>query len=102
MDKKPTIKTIAKLAGVSHVAVSKALRDAPDISILTKERIIQIAKDVGYTPNAAARSLSASRSCTIGMIVPSMGENIRLPPIFPYSAASFPIEESSSSLTADT
>lgn len=82
MDKKPTIKTIAKLAGVSHVAVSKALRDAPDISILTKERIIQIAKDVGYTPNAAARSLSASRSCTIGMIVPSMGENTAYNAIF--------------------
>ena len=55
MEKKPTIKTIAKLAGVSHVAVSKALRDAPDISVATKERILQIAKNVGYTPNAAAR-----------------------------------------------
>lgn len=82
MEKKPTIKTIAKLAGVSHVAVSKALRDAPDISTATKDRILQIAKNVGYTPNAAARSLSASRSYTIGMIVPSMGENTAYNAIF--------------------
>lgn len=82
MEKKPTIKTIAKLAGVSHVAVSKALHDAPDISRATKARILQIAKDVGYTPNAAARSLSARRSSTIGMIVPAMGENTAYNTIF--------------------
>lgn len=51
MEKKPTIKTIAKLAGVSHVAVSKALHDAPDISSETKARILQIAKEIDYTPS---------------------------------------------------
>ena len=39
MQNRPTLKTIARLAGVSHVAVSKALRDAPDISAATKERV---------------------------------------------------------------
>lgn len=68
MEKKPTIKTIAKIAGVSHVTVSKALRDAPDISSQTKARIVQIATDIGYTPNAAARNLSTNNSGTIGMI----------------------------------
>ena len=51
---RPTLKTIAKQAGLSHVAVSKALRDAPDISKATKERVKKIAEEVGYTPNLAA------------------------------------------------
>ncbi len=82
MEKKPTIKTIARIAGVSHVAVSKALRDAPDISVQTKARIIQIARDVGYTANVAARNLSTNKSGTIGMIVPAMGENTAYNAIF--------------------
>ena len=39
MPNRPTLKTIAQIAGLSHVAVSKALRDAPDISGATKERV---------------------------------------------------------------
>ena len=57
MQNRPTLKTIARLAGVSHVAVSKALRDAPDISAATKERVKKIAEEIGYTPNLAARNL---------------------------------------------
>ncbi len=82
MEKKPTIKTIAQIAGVSHVTVSKALRDAPDISEQTKFRIIHIAKEIGYTPNVAARNLSTNKSATIGMIVPAMGENTAYNVIF--------------------
>ncbi|MGE4214145.1 MAG: LacI family DNA-binding transcriptional regulator [Anaerotignaceae bacterium] len=75
MDKKPTIKTIAQIAGVSHVAVSRALRGCSDISTETTNRIREIAEEIGYTPNANARNLSSKRSSTIGMIVPAMGEN---------------------------
>ena len=50
MSNKPTIKTIAEMAGVSHVAVSKALRGHPDISKETTARIQKIANDVGYIP----------------------------------------------------
>lgn len=82
MEKKPTIKTIAQIAGVSHVTVSKALRDAPDISSQTKSRIIQIARDIGYTLNVAARNLSTNKSGTIGMLVPAMGENTSYNAIF--------------------
>lgn len=73
MDKKPTIKTIAQLAGVSHVTVSHALRGYTDISPATTERIRKIAKEIGYMPNASARSLSSKRPNSIGMIVPAMG-----------------------------
>ncbi len=79
---KPTIKTIAKIAGVSHVTVSRALRGYSDISQATTQRIKQIAQEVGYTPNANARSLSSKRSRNIGMIVPSIGENVAYGPFF--------------------
>jgi DNA-binding LacI/PurR family transcriptional regulator len=72
--KKPTIKDIAKILNVSHVAVSRALRDANDISDSLKERVRLIADEIGYIPNASARSLSSKNSNhNIGMIVPSIG-----------------------------
>lgn len=74
MNKKPTIKTIAAIAGVSHVAVSRALRGYPDISKETTEKIRKIAKEIGYTPNAFARNLSSKSSNIIGMIVPALGK----------------------------
>ncbi len=76
MPNRPTLKTIAQRAGLSHVAVSKALRDAPDISAETKERVKQIASDLGYTANITARNLYFQRTSTIGMIVPEMGANM--------------------------
>lgn len=82
MERRPTIKTIAQLAGVSHVAVSRALRGCSDISSETTERILKIAREIGYTPNAAARSLSSKRATTIGMIVPTLAENTAYSEIF--------------------
>lgn len=82
MERRPTIKTIAELAGVSHVAVSRALRGCSDISPETTERILTIAREVGYTPNAAARSLSSKRASTIGMIVPTLAENTTYSMVF--------------------
>ena len=81
-NKRPTIKTIAQIAGVSHVTVSRALRGYPDISKATTERIVQIAKEIGYTPNAFARNLSSKHSYTLGMIVPAMGNGTAYDDIF--------------------
>jgi len=73
-EKKPTIKDIAKILSVSHVAVSRALRDADDISDSLKKRVRAVADEIGYIPNASARSLSSKNSNhNIGMIVPSIG-----------------------------
>lgn len=82
MADRPTLKTIGQIAGLSHVAVSKALRDAPDISAATKERVRKIADELGYTPNVAARNLYLRRTSAIGMIVPAMGENTAYDLIF--------------------
>ena len=82
MANRPTLKTIAKLTGLSQMAVSKALRDADDISGATKEKVKRVADELGYTPNVAARNLSSRRSTTIGMVVPEMGEDTAYDIIF--------------------
>jgi LacI family transcriptional regulator len=51
------MKGIARELGVSVVTVSKALRDHPDISKATRERVLLKAKELGYRPNLTARSL---------------------------------------------
>ena len=61
MEKRPTLKTIGQLAGLSHVAVSKALRDAPDISEATKARVKKIAEELGYENSSYFAKLFRTR-----------------------------------------
>ena len=70
-----TLNDIAKQLNVSTVTVSKALRDHPDISAKTKKQVKDLAQQLGYTPNYAARSLSSKRSNTIGLVVPKISNN---------------------------
>ncbi|HOX87169.1 MAG TPA: LacI family DNA-binding transcriptional regulator [bacterium] len=70
-----TLEDIARQLGLSKVAVSKALRDHPDISAATKARIRQVAAELGYTPNFIARNLSSRRSQTIGLLVPKIAHS---------------------------
>ncbi len=62
-----TIKDIAKLANVSHTTVSRALNNSPLINPQTKKRILEIAKELNYTPNLNAKSLVLHRSYHIGL-----------------------------------
>ena len=56
------IKDIAKKCGVSIASVSKALSGNSDLNVETEERIKKIAKEMGYVPNANARSLKTNKS----------------------------------------
>lgn len=64
-----TIKDIAKLAGVTHSTVSRALHGHPGIAPETVTRIKQIADELGYVPSAVARGLKTKRSHALGVIV---------------------------------
>ena len=64
------IPLIAELAGVSIGTVDRALHNRPGINDETRQRVLAIAKKIGYKPNLAARSLSTGRRVRIGVCVP--------------------------------
>lgn len=65
---KPSLQEIAKRAGVSTATVSRALNDRAGVNPDTRELILRIAHELGYSPNIAARGLATSRTYTLGMI----------------------------------
>ncbi|MBI5475255.1 MAG: LacI family DNA-binding transcriptional regulator [Ignavibacteriales bacterium] len=67
-----TLDDIAKKLSVSRVTVSKALRGHSDISVEMTKKVIKTAKELGYSPNIIARSLSSRRSNMIGIVVPKI------------------------------
>jgi LacI family transcriptional regulator len=66
------LKDIAKLTGVSVMTVSKALRDAPDVSAATKARIKALAGQMGYVPDSSAQGLRTKTTKFFGLIIPSV------------------------------
>jgi DNA-binding LacI/PurR family transcriptional regulator len=64
-----TIKDIARALGLSTSTVSRALRDSHEISIETKQLVLEYAASINYHPNPIALSLKEKRSRTIGVIV---------------------------------
>ncbi len=63
-----SMKDISEVCGVSIATVSKALNDHADIGTATKERIRKVAKEMGYSPNSAAKALKTRRSYNIGIL----------------------------------
>ncbi len=67
-----TIKDIAKEAGVSYATVSRALNNREDVKPETRRKVLELAKQMGYQPNAIARSLVNQRTNIIALIVPDV------------------------------
>ncbi|MEV6630847.1 LacI family DNA-binding transcriptional regulator [Actinoplanes sp. NPDC051470] len=65
--KRPTIADIAQRAGVSKGAVSYALNGRRGVSDATRQRIVAIARELGFNPSNAARALSGASACAVGM-----------------------------------
>lgn len=62
-----TIKDIAKVLGISHSTVSRALTGSKNVSEKTKEEILKAAKELNYIPNMNARSLKLDKAYNIGV-----------------------------------
>lgn len=70
--KNVTIKDVAKAAGVSYSTVSRALSGSPEISEETRGRILDICKEMHYTPNTVARSMVMKSTKLLGLILPGI------------------------------
>ncbi len=88
------LKDIAFRAGVSVVTVSKALRDAPDVSATTKTRLKLLAEQMGYLPDSIAQGLRTRTTRLFGLAISSMTNPI-------YSRVVLAIEERASALGFD-
>jgi len=80
------LKDIAKRSGVSVMTVSKALRDAPDVSASTKTRIKLLAQQMGYLPDSTAQGLRTRTTKLFGLVFSSLTNPI-------YSRIVLSIEE---------
>ena len=64
----PTIRDVARLADVSIGTASKALNAGGRLSQDTREKVMRVAREIGYRPNDLAQSLHRAKSRTIGII----------------------------------
>jgi LacI family transcriptional regulator len=65
----PTIKDVAKKAGVSVSTASYALNNIPHVHPDTKKRVLAVAASINYHPSASARNLKTKRTNNIGVFV---------------------------------
>lgn len=66
------MKDIARDLHMSVVTVSKVIRNNPDISEETRQRVLKRIRDLNYHPNLAARALVTGKTYSIGLIVPDL------------------------------
>jgi DNA-binding LacI/PurR family transcriptional regulator len=78
-----TIKDVAIRAGVSPSTVSRVISNHPRISEKTKRQVRLAMEELGYHPNALARSLVKKSSEAIGVLIPSTTEEFFMNPFFP-------------------
>lgn len=69
---KVTISDVARLAGVSTATVSHTINNTRYVSQETKEKVYQAIAELGYTPDASARSFRTGKKKTIGFVVPDI------------------------------
>jgi DNA-binding LacI/PurR family transcriptional regulator len=73
------MKDVAERAGVSTMTVSLALADSPRISPETRQRVLDVVKELQYSPNARGRALRSGFTNIIGLYAGFGAVNVRLP-----------------------
>ncbi|MCI0157795.1 LacI family transcriptional regulator [Leifsonia shinshuensis] len=81
-DQRVTIVDVANKAGVAISSVSSALNGRPGVSDVTRERIIQVATDLGFVPSLRGKSLSGRRAFTVGLVLHRDPDVLELDPFF--------------------
>ena len=69
---RPTVSDVARKAGVSRTTVSHALSGKGRVDARTRSHVQQVAAELGYVPNRAARNLALGRSDAVGLLLPQL------------------------------
>lgn len=76
------LKELSQHLQLSQTTVSRALNGYPEVSEKTRERVMQAARDLNYSPNARAQGLATGRARTIGHVIPVSTKHEMVNPIF--------------------
>lgn len=76
MPRKIRLTDVAEAAGVSAITVSRALRKPEIVSPAVRERIQAVVDRLGYVPDPAARALASARTNVVGVLIPSVTNNV--------------------------
>lgn len=71
-----TLRDVSEASGVSEMTVSRVLRNRGDVSPVTREKVLQAAKDLGYVPNKIAGALASQRVNLVAVVIPSMSNMV--------------------------
>jgi len=69
MSRKVTISDLARKLNISPSTVSRALAGKPGVSAELRQKVQNLAKEMDYVPNVAAKSLKTKKTKTIGLII---------------------------------
>ncbi|NLG84543.1 MAG: LacI family transcriptional regulator, partial [Firmicutes bacterium] len=72
----PTIKDVARLAGVAPCTVSNTLNGTGYVAKATRERVLAAVRELGYQPSAIARGLKLGRTNMIALIIPTISTSM--------------------------
>ena len=75
-NKRPTLQDVADLVGVTKMTVSRFLRNPEQVSVPLQTKIAEALEDLGYIPNRAPDILSKSKSHAIGVLLPSLTNQV--------------------------
>ena len=70
--RKPTMRDVCRLAGVSAMTVSRVLRNGATVSPETRLKVLRAIDQIGYVPDQNAGSLSSSRSHFVALVLPTL------------------------------
>jgi LacI family transcriptional regulator len=74
MSRRPTLRDVSVLAGVSAKTVSRVINDDPAVAAGTAERVRSAIRELGFHPNPVARSLRVGRDDAIGLVVENIAD----------------------------
>ena len=70
--RRPTLKDVARAAGVSLASASYAINGSGSVGEATRAHILQVAAGLGYRPNTSAKAMKTGRTGVLGLVVPDL------------------------------